>query len=72
LLQAKDSGRSVAYGFAPGLPELDAAVDELARMYVHSRFDVVSWIMAHAVTRIRREAGAAFGQLIRAKRNDGS
>jgi hypothetical protein len=71
LLELQGSGSSVTCAYAPGSQEIDAAVNDLARLYEHSRFDVVSWIMAHSVERIRRETSATFARIMRAQRISG-
>lgn len=70
LVRPAGEGESLTYTYGPNSGDLDAAVNDLARLYAHSRFDVISWIAADAMERIRDNARLTFARVIRATRSD--
>jgi hypothetical protein len=68
LLRTSRPDEPPGYAYAPSSDETRLAVDDLVRLYTHSRFAVISSIAADAVERIRENARLTFARVLGARR----
>lgn len=60
LVEVRESEGARSYFYGAGMPELDAAVAEIARGYEANRHEIMRLMSANAIERVRTSAMRAF------------